>query len=67
VVRPAAGIGRDEQLDAAIGDPLNMLAVPVAGVGQQHLGQLVNAGPSKLALRSVEHRLSCACRCARTS
>jgi hypothetical protein len=31
--------------------------VPVAGVGQQHPGQLVDAGGLELALGDVEHRL----------
>ena len=53
----AAGVGRDENLDAALGDPLHLLAVPVAGVGQQHRGQRVDAGGRELALGGVEHRL----------
>ena len=53
----AAGVGRDEHLDAAVGDALHLFAVPVAGVGQQHLGRLVDAGRGELALGGVEHRL----------
>jgi hypothetical protein len=39
-----------------VADPLHLFAVPVAGVGQQHPGQLVDAG-LELALGDVEHRL----------
>ena len=53
----AAGVGRDEHLDAAVGDPLHLFAVPAARVGQQHPGPLVDAGRRALALGGVEHRL----------
>jgi hypothetical protein len=36
---------------------LHLFAVPVAGVGQQHLGQLVDARGLELALGGIEHRL----------
>jgi hypothetical protein len=36
---------------------LHPFAVPVAGVGQQHLGRVVDAGRGELALGGVEHRL----------
>ena len=42
---------------AAIDDALHLLAVPVAGVGEQHLGRVRDAGGGQLALRGVEHRL----------
>jgi hypothetical protein len=42
---------------AAIDDALHLFAVPVAGVGQQHLGRVIDAGGSELALRGIEHRL----------
>ena len=51
------GVGRDEHLDAAVGDALHLLAVPVASVGQQHLRRLGDAGGRQLALGGVEHRL----------
>ena len=49
--------GGIEHLDAVVADPLHLLAVPVAGVGEQHPGQLVDAGGVELALGDVEHRL----------
>src|SRR5215213_1700932 len=53
----ATGVGRDEHLDAAVGDALHLFAVPVAGVGEQHPGRVVDAGRVEFVLGGVEHRL----------
>jgi hypothetical protein len=47
-------------LNAAVDDALHLLALPVAGVGQQHLRRLVDAGGGELALGGGEHRLEVA-------
>ena len=40
----ALGVGRDQHRDAAIDDPLHLLLMPVAGVGEEHLRNLRDAG-----------------------
>jgi hypothetical protein len=48
--------GGDQYLDAAIDDVLHLLLMPVAGIGEQHLGAVADAGGLELALGGVEHR-----------
>ena len=57
--RPGAfalvGVGRDEHRDALAGDVLDLLLVPVAGVGDDHAGLLGDAGRVEFCLCGVDH------------
>jgi hypothetical protein len=53
----AFGVGWDQHLDAAVDDLLHLLLMPVAGVGEQHLWDVGDAGGVQLALSGIEHRL----------
>jgi hypothetical protein len=55
----ALGVWRDQHPDALVDDPLHLLVVPVAGLGQQHVRGLVDAGRRQLALGGGEHRSRC--------
>src|SRR4051812_20654759 len=46
----AAGVGRDQDLDAAIDDGGHLVAVPVAGIGQQHPGRVIDASVCEFSL-----------------
>jgi hypothetical protein len=52
-----AGVGRDEHLAAARDGALHLVLVPVAGVGDHDVGDLVDADGVQLAANGVEHRL----------
>jgi hypothetical protein len=56
----ALGVGWDEHLKAAINDPFHLLLMPVAGVREQHLGDIGDAGSRAFALGGFEHRLKVA-------
>src|SRR5204863_949586 len=52
-----AGVGWDEDL-AAVGDrSFHLALMPVAGVGEDDAGRLLDADARKLAAGGVEHRL----------
>jgi hypothetical protein len=56
---PAAafvGVGRDEDLDALAHERVNLLAVPVAGVGEHGSRRLSDAGGGELGAGLVDHR-----------
>ena len=52
----ALGVRRDQHRDSAVDDVLHLLLMPVAGVGEQHLRDLGDAGGVQFALSGVEHR-----------
>ena len=58
--RPAAaGVGRDEQRDAALGDALHLLAVPGARVSEHDVGRVRDAG--RRGSRSVAWSIGSRC------
>jgi len=49
----SGGINRD----SLSGDPVHLLEVPIAGIGDHDLRTVIDTCPSEFGLRGVEHRL----------
>jgi len=52
-----AGVGRDQDLDAAADDAVHLLLVPVAGVGNDDPELIADAGGTEFAFGGFDHWL----------
>jgi hypothetical protein len=55
-----AGVGRDHHLRAAASDLVDLVVVPVAGVGEYDVRTFADAGGVELALGGRDHRFEVA-------